>query len=373
MSDSFGGLTLPASLSGAGLADADLGKADPTANTLLSYFVAVVRAQLNAEWGALRPRPAGDTEGANVVRKSAVANPEKGQFAADDLPALWLWRARGRQQDATFGYRTEDATLQVFWGLPVDRDNKATLRAPFGNAVMKAIGAALRDNRHPSWWHPADTDPKAPTRAADDDAIVLPRATSTLPVTLSGVGLDGVVGGATLNPRRGLSIETTPAPGAYNDVDPVVVTYLDWLDIERTAEFLLTEDGGDAILYAGGEAKAVVRVEIPAQQLTTGEIRVGLQGRAGRGSSITQFAQLMRVELTDWSPHTISIDVMASDGRAERTPKYYGVLGTIQAAEQYERDPSARAWPIATPTAGLDFAVSIDGEIVTSASLPDAG
>lgn len=370
MADKFGATSLPVALSGAVVDDAEQGKVDPTAFALLAFIVAVLRSHGAAEWAALRPRSAGDTEGLGVVRKAFVRDPERGSFASEKiLPAMFLWRRQGRQEDATSDYRHETATFSLLWVLPPDdQGSKEALREPFVNAAMKVVGAALRQGRDPAWVDAADDDVKASTRLADDDAIVLPLATSTSSVNLSGAGLTGLIGNDEMTPRRGLTITTSAAAGAYNPDDPIVITYLDWLGNETTGSVYLEEDGGE-VANPTFEAAQVVSIALPAQQLTTGQIRVGVVARAGRGSSVLKMAQLMSVGMTEWAPHTLSIQALASDGSIADTKRYYGALATISAVEQLVRDPAVRAWPLPVSPAGLDIDVSIDGETMSRAEL----
>lgn len=370
MADVFGGISLPVAASGATLADADLGKADPTGFALLSFCVAALRAAGAAEWSRLRRRPAGDTEGVQVVRKAYLQDPEQGTFDNDaSLPGLWLWRRQGRQEDATSDYRQETSTFSLLWILPPDEPDKEALRRPFTNAAMKAIAAAIAIGRDPTWVDPDDDDPKAPTLAADDDAIVLPRATSTSPVTLSGASLNGVIGASEMLPRRGVTITTSVAAGAYDIVAPIVVTYIDWLGHEQTASLRLSDTDGGEVATSIFEAQQIVSVAIPAQQLATGSIRVGLTARAGRGSSLHKATGFTMVNLTDWSPHVLTIQVLDAGGSTSQTLRYYGAMATIVGVEQLRRDPAVRAWPIAVAPAGLDADLSIGGEVFSRAEL----
>jgi len=368
MTDVFGGVDLPVALSGASVETTELGLADPTASKLLSFCAAVMRADCGTEWASLRPRPSGDTKGSDVVRKAYVANPERYQFDSDNLPSLFLWRTRGRQEQTSDDFRHETASFSLLWVLPPDDPRKEAKREPFAQAMMKSLGARIRDNRHPAWSDPGDADPKASTLVADDDAIVTASATATAPVTLTGGALNGVIGIGAMSPRRGISITTSAATGAYS-LAAIVITYVDWLGNQVAESIALTSVNGGQTIVSAFEAASVVSIAIPSQVSTAGSIRIGVQARTGRGSSLSKATGLLSVGLTEWSPHTLSIDIVAAGGNTERTAKYFGVIATVQAVEQYRRDPLSRAWPLATPPAGLDFDVSIDGENVTRAKL----
>lgn len=367
MSDRFGDLTLPVTPSGATLDDAVSGKADPTGYKLLTFVRAAIERACSAAWSELRPRE--DAPGARVVRKAALRDPKKGQLDSEkDLPALFLWRRQGPQEQAYDDFRVERATFSLLWLMPPDGPQKEARREPFMAAIMKAASAAIQRGRDPAWVDPGDPDPKAPSYAADDDSVVLPLGTSTSPVTLSGAALTGIVGGAVMSPRRGLTFTTAPAAGAYNPDDPIVITYVDWMGRTTTAAVYLDEDGGE-VVNPTAEPAQVVSIAIPGQQLATGSIRVGTVAREGRGSSLLSRAGLMRCDFGEWAPIDVPIQILDSDSNVVDTKTYYGALATITAVEQLVRDAAANAWPIAVPPAGVDIDVAIDGEVVTRAEL----
>jgi hypothetical protein len=369
MTSTFGAVDLPPAATGDGIGDPGLTK-------LLGFCAAVLNADGAAAWAALRPRPAGDTEGLLVVRKAFVANPEEGQFESGDLPSLFAWRPNGRQEDTTLGWRGETSRIQLLWVLPPDDQAKSALRKPFVNGAMKLLGAAIAQGRHPAWVDTTDAfaavgkDPKAATLTADDDAIAVARPTQTSPLSLSGASLDGVLGGDPLSPRRGLTLTLAPAVGAYNAAAPVVVTYVDWVDNERTVALQPSANGGETV-FSSIEAKQVLAVDVPAQVSEAGSFSIGVQPRAGLGSVLLDRVGFVRLELTEWSMHVLPIEVLGSDGRTERTLRYHGALATIVGLEQHDEDPAVGTWPLATPPAGVDIDVNVDGFTASSASFPD--
>lgn len=369
MADTFGALEIPPA---AGSEPAG----DPALGHLTAFVAAVLNADAQAAWSAVFPRP-DDARLAAVVRRAFTQDQLLGGWTEDDLPAIFVWRERGRQQDATQGYRTETATFRLLWVFPKDEQLRHVERAGMPRALMATLGAAIYQQRHPAWVAEADAagtegaDPKAPTLAADDDAIALARPTQTSPLSLSGASLDGEVGGDTLSPRRGLTITTTAATGAYSTAAPIVVTFLDWTGREQTATVVLTDADGGETIASTFEVASVVSVAIPAQLATTGTVAVGLQTRAGRGSQLLERAGFMRLTLDEWQPTTVRVEVLDDDAeqRVARVITYHAVQATISATERHTVDPMVRASPMATAPAGLDLDVVVDGLVVTRAEL----
>lgn len=363
MSDQFGAIALPPATTDAPIGDPALGK-------LASFCAAVLNSDAQAAWAAVFPRP-DDPALAPVVRRVFTSNHVDITWTEAELPALFLWRERGRQTDATFGYRTEAATFRLVWVFPKDEAQKHATRTAMPRALMAALGAAIYQQRHPAWDDAGDDDVKAPTRAADPDAIALARATQTSPLTLSGASLDGVLGGDTLSPRRGVSVTTSAAAGAYSTAAPIVVTYTDWHGEEQTGTIDLTDADGGETVTGLFEAAAVTEVAIPAQALTTGTLSVGVMARAGRGSQLLERAGFMRLSLDEWQPTTVNVEVLddSADQRVARVIRYQAVQATLTATEQHVRAPATTASPLATDPAGLDLDIVVDDWVATRAEL----
>lgn len=370
--DTFGALSLPIAAAGAPIGDPGLG-------TLASFCAAVLNADAQAAWTALFPRPS-DARLQPVVRRTFTHAPVDGGWLEHDLPALFVHRERGRQQDATFGYRTESATFRLSWVFPKDDQLKHGPRAALPRGLMAALGAALYAQRHPAWTSAADApgeagaDPRAASLPADPDAFALERSTSTSIVTLTGASLDGALAGETLTPRRGVSVTTSAAAGAYSTASPVLVTYLDWQGREQVGNVELTSANGGETVTGLFEAASVTSVTIPAQATTGGTISVGAMAREGIGSQLLVAAGFMRCSLDDWQPSTVNVEVLDDEAgqRVSRVIRYQAVQATISATEQHVLDPAVAASLLATSPAGLDLDVVIDGYVATRAELDGA-
>lgn len=112
--------------------------------------------------------------------------------------------------------------------------------------------------------------------AADADGIKLSFASPTAVTEYTGGQLDGVIGVLPIRPTMLIEIATSAQPGAYNIVDPFVITGLDYAGNEITENIkLLTTGGADTVTGLKPFAK-VTKVKSPAHPLGTGAITIGV-------------------------------------------------------------------------------------------------
>lgn len=108
--------------------------------------------------------------------------------------------------------------------------------------------------------------------AADDNAIVLAHATVAADTTLSGAGLDGVIGAGRISPPAKLELVCT-AHADFNDTIFVVI-YEDQ-DGVRRRENLNVPDGGGVTIRTEGYASKVISLFQPAQGGIGGSFQLG--------------------------------------------------------------------------------------------------
>lgn len=359
MPDQYGLLPIP--VPGTGLIG------DPFLELFGDYLKTVVNANVGTAWATLRPRTG---EEALPVRAVFTNDPAKVQFVERQLPAIFLWRDRETIDRKASDRRHAETKLKVLWVFPPD--GKQALKArwsPFCNAVAKTIDAALEFGRHPLWVASGDTNPTATSYAEDTRSIVLPFATSTSPVVVSGAGLDGDIGADLMSPRREVTITTTSVGGSvYETGADVVVSAEDWYG--QTVSFLvrLTLAGGGETVRIGEDVKRVISVSLPAMLTTGGTIEVGTSAVEGRGSVVPDVLGLARLpELNEWMPATVTIDIFDDEGRRSDSLKYDAIQFNLASYEKFEEAQDSRAYQ----PHGLDFSVFIDGFKASSAALPD--
>lgn len=357
MADTFGLLQLPA------LVTEPAG--DPALAKIGSFLAAIINANASAAWLAVRPRAAAGQQ--PPVRNVVVGHdPTQLDFNESLLPALFIWRPGGTNEWWAEDFLMDNASLRAMWILPPDAQEKQKLRLPILNAIAKACTGAIDDNRHPAWFDADDTDLDAPTYAAAPTAFLLPVATSTSPQVYSGAGLTGALGASALTPRRGLTITTTAAAGAY--AGPIVATWIDWLGQTQTSSYPLALNGGETV-NIGDELKQLVSLSVPAQHSTAGSISAGTPLRQGLGSQILDIASLERLNVQSWSVTTFKIQVVDGDQRVTDQKSYYALDMRIESREQRVREDSALAYP----NTRIDVAIQrSDKSVIENASFPDA-
>lgn len=118
----------------------------------------------------------------------------------------------------------------------------------------------------------------------DDDAIKTSVATSTDAEEYLVAALDGVIGGALMSPRRGVTVTTGAAVGAYNTGAQGIIRVTGEIDLhggeslEVFAEVQLTEaDGGETLDFpfpAGLDR--VTKINVAAMADTDGTLEFGV-------------------------------------------------------------------------------------------------
>jgi hypothetical protein len=117
---------------------------------------------------------------------------------------------------------------------------------------------------------------------SDNDAIVTSHATVASILTLSGAGLNGVIGVGAISPPRSISIGTTSHSGSYNIVDAITVTGTDADGNVTTGTGTLTQVNGNETIevFAGADGvdgfASVTSVAFPAMNDTAGHLLVGV-------------------------------------------------------------------------------------------------
>lgn len=124
------------------------------------YLAAVIRRYAGDAWATLLPGADGQ-----IVKNVFTHDPEQYDFKANDLPALYLFRAGSAKdpENLTADWRVTTDKVSIFWILP-PREGVSVMPAiaravPF---VAKLIDSALRRGRDPSYIVEGDTDPQAP-------------------------------------------------------------------------------------------------------------------------------------------------------------------------------------------------------------------
>lgn len=150
-SPQFGALELPAPLSNGDSTTAG----DPCLDVLLAFASAVLRYGAGDVHGTVSPGT-GD-----VVKVTRAHNPGHVVLNEKDFPALYAWRLRGDVETIADDYDIETSVLSLLWVFPLAQADWQARRNPMVNALSKALTAALRRGRHPSWVMSGDTEAQA--------------------------------------------------------------------------------------------------------------------------------------------------------------------------------------------------------------------
>ena len=113
----------------------------------------------------------------------------------------------------------------------------------------------------------------SPAAAVDVDAIIATIGTTTGVQTLSGASLDGVVGGAEMQPARILNV--TFSSHADWDATTGVLTYVNDSGV-TVSENISIPNGGNATVLSTGYCASFVSFVIPAQSGTGGTATLGV-------------------------------------------------------------------------------------------------
>lgn len=370
MADTWGALTLPAAVpstdTGDGTTTAAAG--DPCLDTLLAFFEAVLVADVGDAWDARAPA----AEEQPIVRSVFTHDPTQVEFNEALLPALFLWRPGdgGGVDEYAEDFLRDSAALRLWWVMPYAPDpDMQRQRMPFINAVGKALARACNAGRHPAWVLAADS-------TADPDAIRLATTNTTGAVTWSGAGLNGAVGGGTVNASRCVTVTAAASTGAFNITDPIEVTGLLDGGIEHTEPLYLTNANGGQTITGIWRFASVTSIARPAQLLASGTISVGYaeSPEATLGSLVKRAARLSQLSVTSTKPRRFEIINEAG----ERIGPFYAAEIAIAIEEIFadDLDAAVDAGQLVDLTAGTYGAqitvLNQEGETMSVGDLPNA-
>lgn len=113
----------------------------------------------------------------------------------------------------------------------------------------------------------------------DDDAIKTSIATATSAQVYSGGGLNGVIAGNRMRPRRGITVTTGASGATYNTANAISIAgyvYVKGIQTAKTVTALLTQAGGGETIDFSGGLDQVVSISVPAQSGTGGTFKFGV-------------------------------------------------------------------------------------------------
>ncbi len=155
MADTFGALQLPVP-EPATKAESF----DPFLQYSLSYFQAVVNAKATDAWQK-RVKGSAVQQPIHTVHDY---DPAELSFVERDLPALYMWRSKGRETEwMASDILVAKTDISVLWIMPAIDQEKQKSRVQFVNDIHKLIASAVELGRDPSWILDGDTDPQAAT------------------------------------------------------------------------------------------------------------------------------------------------------------------------------------------------------------------
>ena len=138
---------------------------DPALSAMLAFFKAFLVADQNvtALWNA-----SGVAPGAPPVIGTFPFDPMDAThvFNENTLPALFMWRDSSTDEQAGEDWEVETTQCKLLWVFPVAAQIVQTARAPFVNAMAKAIKVAVNRARTPGYVMPGDTDRLAATQGS---------------------------------------------------------------------------------------------------------------------------------------------------------------------------------------------------------------
>ncbi len=358
MADTYGIATIPLGVT--------TPAGDPALRDIVDYAQAVLNTYCGSAWTAIAPN-----EG-DVVRSAHTHDPRRGRFIQKDLPALYIWRERGKLEDFAESIKRDEDVVQLWWVYPPTKQEvQQGLRDTLGPTIAKVLHACLERGRDPSWVKDDDDEENAAAIAVDADSIKLSVATSLTPQTYSGAALDGIVGDDVMAPRRSLRLTTVEETGAYNPTDPVVWTYINWYDQEATVSLQPTANGGDS-LNTTIEAKQVVSIDVPGQVTEDGAFQFGTGARPGRGSVLLQTTGMREIRLVEWKLEELSIPVTDQRNQQSFAMPYRAIAMTLRVREDLVFDLSDTTRFHPHDEIENDF-VDEDESLIEQQELPDEG
>lgn len=355
MSDAVGILSLPVTAPViAPPHERTLAPGDPALVQIGSFLATALQSDCGTAWEALdagRPDQPGAVDGtragANVVRRVLFSDPRLGYFEPADLPALFVWRAlrADHRRFKADSYRRYWSVMVAWLPPPSEADPQRRERDTFGAAITSSLHRAIVFGRHKAWIR--DVDLAAPTGLLAD-----PIATDTAEQTIT--TFDGTLT-LPIAPGRALQITTSPATGAYNTVDPILITgSLDGGGTHTDKVYLTDTDGGETVIGTWSFTEPT-EIVIPAQLLTTGALTFGFYDSPDvkLGSLVQRAAGLTQFRLTSMS----TAPVRVAQPNADPTV-FAAIEATIETAEEIDIDLGEHAEALADPATapGLDAA-----------------
>ena len=116
----------------------------------------MLTAECGAAWLAIAP-------GETLIRKVHNHDPQQEDFTAEELPALFCWRADPKPQHFEDEHYGDESTIDLLWVFPptasLTQSKRRSIALGLSRALHKALGPL--NGRHPAWVVAGDTDPFA--------------------------------------------------------------------------------------------------------------------------------------------------------------------------------------------------------------------
>lgn len=160
MSDFYGALQVPAPMP-VDCPDV-VASGDPFLDTLVSFLMAAINADLQSLWEAVHPAAISPHNEALPISFTFTHDPDEASFIENQLPALYAWRAdEPRHVDWTQEWTKAVSNVSILWIPPLAQDEHRRIRQPFRNAFAKSLHRNLYRGRNPAWVVDGDTEAKA--------------------------------------------------------------------------------------------------------------------------------------------------------------------------------------------------------------------
>lgn len=133
---------------------------DPALDSIAAYLSAVLPNECGAAWLTVAPSEP-------LLSFTYKWDPVRfGLYSTDFLPALYLWRESVQSTRIADDFNQDSGQIILLWILPpADADAQAR-RAPFINALTKAVSKVIWKGRNKLWVDPNDSDGTAATRGS---------------------------------------------------------------------------------------------------------------------------------------------------------------------------------------------------------------
>lgn len=351
----FGQLVLPVPVPAARndlpitIAAKDVSLADPALDTLLSFIQAVLDYELTTAWAIRAP----GSQVNKAARFTSTNDPTEGEFNDNQLPGLFLWRQKG---DSATKYAADmpstEETIILQWVFPPGFQHTERARNNIINGLSKALILTLEHGVHPAWTVASDNAAPA--------AIRLAGATPLAPTVYSGVALNGLVGGGTVNAARPVTVTTVAGSlPTFNTTDPIVITgTLPTGQTGWTESLYLTLPLGGETISGGWNLASVQSIAVPAQLLSTGSWTFGYAASPEKvyGSPVRRYAGFTQLRCQVGQRKPIKI-------KSGKDIEYDCVEFVIKAQELYTLNPAnLQPWSAAVDGIGIRIEETIAGD-----------